>query len=55
MNYSSKKTDVYHFDDMWSLDILDIKDYGVEKKKFWICFGSNRQFFEIWLDSSFKK
>ena len=29
-NYSTNKTDVYHFDDIWSLDILDLKDYGPE-------------------------
>ena len=29
-NYATNKTDVYHIDDIWSLDILDIKDYGPE-------------------------
>ena len=28
--YVTNKTDVYHFDDIWSLDILDLKDYGPE-------------------------
>ena len=28
-NYFNK-TDVYHIDDTWSLDILDIKHYGPE-------------------------
>ena len=28
-NYITNKTDVYHIDDIWSLDILDLKDYGV--------------------------
>ena len=27
-NYVTNKTDVYHIDDIWSLDILDLKDYG---------------------------
>ena len=27
-NYATNKTDVYHIDDIWSLDILDLKDYG---------------------------
>ena len=27
-NYNTNKTDVYHIDDIWSLDILDLKDYG---------------------------
>ena len=29
-NYITNKTDVYHIDDIWSLDILDLKDYGPE-------------------------
>ena len=33
-NYSTNKTDVYHIDDMWSLDISDLKDYGPEKREF---------------------
>ena len=28
--YPTNKTDVYHIDDVWSLDILDLKDYGPE-------------------------
>ena len=31
--YPTNKTDVYHIDDIWSLDILDLKDYGPENKK----------------------
>ena len=31
--YATNKTDVYHVDDVWSLDILDLKDYGPENKK----------------------
>ena len=27
-NYATNKTDVHHIDDIWSLDILDLKDYG---------------------------
>ena len=27
-NYATNKTVVYHIDDIWSLDILDLKDYG---------------------------
>ena len=26
-NYATNKTDVYHIDDIWSLDILDLNDY----------------------------
>ena len=29
-NYATNKTDVYIIDDIWSLDILDLKDYGIE-------------------------
>ena len=32
-NYSRNKTDVYHIDDIRSLDILDLKDYGPENNK----------------------
>ena len=31
--YPTNKTDVYHIDDTWSLDILDLKDYGPENNK----------------------
>ena len=31
--YSTNKTDVYHIDDIWSLDILDLKDYGPENNR----------------------
>ena len=32
-NYDTNKTDVYHFDDIWSLDILDLKDYGPKNNR----------------------
>ena len=32
-NYPTNKTDGYHIDDIWSLDILDLKDYGPENKR----------------------
>ena len=32
-NYDTDKTDVYHIDDIWSLDILDLKDYGPENNR----------------------
>ena len=32
-NYATNKTDVYHFDDIWSLDILDLKDYGPKNNR----------------------
>ena len=32
-NYPTNKTDVYHFDDIWTLDILDIKEYGPENNR----------------------
>ena len=32
-NYATNKTDVYHIDDIWSLDILDLKDYGPKNNR----------------------
>ena len=32
-NYNTNKTDVYHIDDIWSLDILDLKDYSPENNR----------------------
>ena len=32
-NCATNKTDVYHIDDIWSLDILDLKDYGPENNR----------------------
>ena len=32
-NYITNKTDVYHIDDIWALDILDLKDYGPENNR----------------------
>ena len=29
----TNKTDVYHIDDTWSLDILDLKDFGPENNR----------------------
>ena len=31
--YPTNKTDVYHIDDTWSLDILDLKDYGPKNNR----------------------
>ena len=31
--YLTNKTDAYYFDEIWSLDILDLKDYGRENNK----------------------
>ena len=33
MNFTTNKTDVYHIDVIWSLDLVDLKDYGPEKHK----------------------
>ena len=35
-NYATNKIDVYHIDDIWSLDILDLKDYGPENNRGYI-------------------
>ena len=32
-NCATNKRDVYHIDDIWSLDILDLKDYGVRNNR----------------------
>ena len=32
-NYATNKTNVYYIDDIWSLDILDLKDYGPENNR----------------------
>ena len=32
-NYPTNKTNVYNIDDIWSLDILDSKDYGPENNR----------------------
>ena len=31
--YATSKTDVYQIDDIWSLDILDLKNYGSENNR----------------------
>ena len=30
---ATNKTDVYHIDDIWSLNVLDLKDYGPENNR----------------------
>ena len=32
-NYVTNKTDVYHIDDIWRLDISDLKDYAPENNR----------------------
>ena len=32
-NYTTNITDVYHIDDIWSFDILDLKDYGPKNNR----------------------
>ena len=32
-HYDTNKTDVYHIDNIWSLDILDLRDYGPENNR----------------------
>ena len=32
-NYPTNKTDFYHVDNDWSLDILGLKDYGPENNR----------------------
>ena len=35
--YATNKTNVYYIDDIWSLDILDLKDYGPENNRRYGC------------------
>ena len=32
-NYITNKTDVYHIHDIWSLNILDLENYGSENNR----------------------
>ena len=32
-NYATNKTDVFHIDNIWSLDILNLKGYGSENNR----------------------
>ena len=32
-NYATSKTDVFYIDNVWTLDILDRKDYGPENNR----------------------
>ena len=32
-NYATRKTDVYRIDEIWSLDILDLKDYSPKNNR----------------------
>ena len=32
-NYATNKTDFYHIGDIWSRDILDLKDYGPKNNR----------------------
>ena len=34
--YITKETDIYHIDDLCSLDILDLRDYGPENNRGYI-------------------
>ena len=33
LNYTTNKTDVYHIDDIWSLELLDLKYCGPENNR----------------------
>ena len=32
-NYPTNKTDCYHIDNIWNLDVLDLKDHGTENNR----------------------
>ena len=54
--YATNKTDVYQIDDIWSLDIKDLRDYALENNR-----GHSYvsvvidNFSKVWLESSFQK
>ena len=55
-NNATNKTDVYHNADIWSLDILDLKEYGLEKNRgYRYNLVVIYKFTKFWLDSSFEK
>ena len=31
-NYITNKINIYHIDDTWSIDLLDLNDYGTKKQ-----------------------
>ena len=43
-NYATNKTDVYHIDDICSLDILDLGDHCPENNRGQLCFSYHTQF-----------
>ena len=55
--YNTKKTDVCHTDDIWSLDILDLKDYGPENNRnYRFIFVAIDNLFSLnWLDNPSQK
>ena len=36
-NYATNRTNVYYIDDVWSLEILDLNDYGPENNRGYRC------------------
>ena len=32
-NYATNKTDIFYIDNIWSLGIIDLKDYGPENNR----------------------
>ena len=55
-SYPTNKTDVCHIDEIWSLDILDLKDYGPENNKgYRYVLVVIDNFSKIWLDTTSQK
>ena len=56
-NYNTKKTDVCHIDDIWSLDLLDLKDYVPENNRNYRYFSVaiGKLFSLNWLDNPSQK
>ena len=54
--FITNKTDVYNIDDIWSLDILDLKDCGPENNRgYRYVLVIIDIFLKVWLDSTSQK
>ena len=54
-NYPTNKTDVYHIDDTWSLDILNLKTLVLKTIEDIDTSSYHRQFLKIWFDIASQK
>ena len=55
-NYPTNQTDVYHIDNIWILDILDLKNYDPENNRgYRYVLVIINIFFKTWFDNSSQK